>query len=81
MRLHLTICAALLTACAEAPGVAYAPPAVPDDLRQPVPAPCAAVLTERDVAACLFRRTDALDLANARIVAIDDILTQAEGVR
>lgn len=81
MRLHLIICAVLLTACADAPRVVYAPPSVPADLRQPVSAPCLPPVTEREVAACLFRKADGLDLANARIVAIDEILTAAEGAR
>lgn len=81
MRLYLIICAGLLTGCGDAPRVVYAPPSVPADLRQPVAASCLPPVTERDVAACLFRKADGLDLANARIVAIDDILTQAEGAR
>lgn len=78
MRLSAIICVMLLSGCAETVRTIYAAPSVPADLRQPVAAPCGPVVVERDVALCLIAKARGLDQANARIVAVDEILTLAE---
>jgi hypothetical protein len=78
MRRCLIICALLLTGCDERVRTAYTVPHVPADLRQPVVVTCPPGKTLARAGVCLVRLDAGLRAANARIVAIDEILTGSE---
>lgn len=54
-------------------------PAVPQELREPCYAPKRERGSLRDVALILTDHVEALDCANGRIIAIDEVLTEWEG--
>jgi hypothetical protein len=77
MRRYLIICAAFLTGCVEE-RLVYVPVSVPADLRQRVVVSCPRGAAEGDLAVCLLRKDAGLSRANAKLDAIDEILTAAE---
>lgn len=77
MRRSVIICAMLLSGCADRIVTVYVTPDVPQDLRQPVAAPCRPAVIDRDAGDCLLNKTRGLAQANAKIMTIDDILTKA----
>jgi len=77
MRRYLIICAAFLTGCVEE-RLVYVPAHVPADLRQRVVVSCPVGNAQGDLAVCLLRKDAGLSRANAKINAIDEILTAAE---
>jgi len=73
MRLFLTYCVTLLTACAPDPQVVLRAPEVPADLLTPEPVPARPAETLADVGLLLVDYDEALGRANGKIVAIGEI--------
>lgn len=81
MRRFLIGSALILAACSPRPETVLAVPEVPGDLRTPCLVEPRPAETLVDVGAILTDHVEALDCANGKIVAIDAILTEAEGAR
>ena len=78
MNRSLLLCALFLTGCSTPQAVEYVVPVVDKDLRTP----CEVALREyesiADVGLIITDHVEALDCSNGKIVAIDEILTDAE---
>ena len=78
MRLFPIGCALILTACSPSKETVMVTPDVGADLREPCEVEVRAYDGLSDVALILGDHVEALDCANGKIEAIDDILTRAE---
>lgn len=79
MRRCLIICALFLTACSERIRTVYVGPTVPADLLQPVVVTCPQGDTLARAGVCLVRLDAGLRAANAKIVAVGEILVGVDG--